>query len=119
MFGGFVGLMVSSRVRMPAGVQVSSTDQGQQNNQQKALHLGSIIKQRLSLYTPRHRIEKALAEEGFELLTTNHQLPIYRNSSIACSSASRLGRVTDSGSVASGWSVIFNMSIKVGALGLT
>jgi hypothetical protein len=42
----------------------------------------------------------------------------YRNSSMHCSSTSLPGRTTDSGNVASGWSVRFNMSRKVGAWGL-
>lgn len=43
----------------------------------------------------------------------------YRSSSITCSSTSRPGRTTDAGSVASGWSVMFSMSMKVGAFVLT
>jgi len=45
--------------------------------------------------------------------------PLYRNSSIAASSASLPGRVTDSGSVASGSSTMFSMSRKLGALVFT
>jgi hypothetical protein len=43
----------------------------------------------------------------------------YRNSSIAASSASLPGRVTDSGSVAKGSSTMFSMSRKLGALVFT
>lgn len=43
----------------------------------------------------------------------------YRNSSIHSSSTLRLGRVTSCGKVASGLSVIFTRSMKLGALVLT
>ncbi len=45
--------------------------------------------------------------------------PPYLSSSIAASSASLPGRVSDSGSVASGSSTIFSMSRKLGALVFT
>lgn len=40
---------------------------------------------------------------------------LYCSSSMHFANTSRLGRVTDSGKVASGWSVIFNRSTKLGA----
>jgi hypothetical protein len=43
----------------------------------------------------------------------------YLSSSIAASNTSLPGRVTDSGSVASGWSVMLSMSRKLGACGFT
>ncbi len=43
----------------------------------------------------------------------------YRNSSIAAASTSLPGRVTDSGSVASGSSTMFSISRKLGALVFT
>ena len=43
----------------------------------------------------------------------------YRSSSMHCSNTSRLGRVTDSGSVARGCSVILSSSRNDGAFGLT
>ena len=45
--------------------------------------------------------------------------PAYRNSSIAASSASLPGRVSDSGNVASGSSTIFSISRKLGDLVFT
>ena len=60
--------------------------------------------------------KKTLRLEG---LSCKREGQRYRNSSIAASSASLPGRVIDSGSVASGWSVMLSISRKLGALGLT
>jgi len=49
----------------------------------------------------------------------SHKKQTYRSSSITCSSTSLPGLTADSGSVASGSSVMFNKSTKVGVFELT
>jgi len=64
------------------------------------------------------KAEQGRGELGGLFLCGWPKVYVYRNSSMHASSASLLGRTADSGNVASGWSVTFSMSMKLGALAL-